>query len=679
MTRKLRERLAFKTGIVSLAACFLITVSVQAQELLPTAKSIAAEMGIAWNIGNSLEVPKDPLLWGNPLPSQRLIDSVKAGGFKTIRIPCAWNSHADTVSCVIDPNWLAQVKTVVDYCIKDSLFVILNSHWDGGWLEECVSADKQEEVNRRQNAYWTQIANYFKDYGRHLLFAGTNEPAVQDVYGTPFGADRMAILNSYHQTFINAVRATGGNNASRTLVVQGPRTDIELTNQVMNTMPTDQIEGRLMAEVHFYPYQFALMEKDEDWGKVYYYWGKNNLSTTDTERNTGWCDENFVDSMFNFMKTKFVDKDIPVVIGEFGAVKRMTLTGESLERHILSRRIFYNYVVSAALSRGMIPAAWDTGDKGNLTMTIFDRKTGEIFDLGLLNAIRSAAGLPKLPGDTSLVKVATGDYSMKVLYSADTSFGQVQLTVTKQDMTPYDTIIVRAYVNGETDYDSAGVRKFGWLALSVVTMSDNWTWREGRFGAITMNNWKEYRIPILTDQSLNEDALVPANPSKIDFLALQAYSDGFRGTIYVDWIIFKSKAGAYDTVYTFNVETGAKYDGNVDAVSLIETSAVPGDQEWKTVTRPKFATSTIRTSSFATASTLRAFMSNGMIHADFSVPVSGTVQVILRDLQGRKIHSGNIRAKAGMNRIKIGADYSGLMLLEVRQGANKLTSKVVCR
>jgi hypothetical protein len=72
-------------------------------------------------------------------------------------------------------------------------------------------------------------------------------------------------------------------------------------------------------------------------------------------------------------------------------------------------------------------------------------------------------------------------------------------------------------------------------------------------------------------------------------------------------------------------------------------------------------------------------MSNGMIHADFSVPVSGTVQVILRDLQGRKIHSGNIRAKAGMNRIKIGADYSGLMLLEVRQGANKLTSKVVCR
>ena len=84
----------------------------------------------------------------------------------------------------------------------------------------------------------------------------------------------------------------------------------------MNTMPTDQIEGRLMAEVHFYPYQFALMEKDEDWGKVCYYWGKNNLSTTDTERNTGWCDENFVDSMFNFMKTKFVDKDIPVVIGE---------------------------------------------------------------------------------------------------------------------------------------------------------------------------------------------------------------------------------------------------------------------------------------------------------------------------------------------------------------------------
>ena len=138
----------------------------------------------------------------------------------------------------------------MDYCIKDSLYVILNIHWDSGWLENRVNKANQDQVNERQNAYWTQIANYFKDYDEHLLFAGANEPNVEDAAG-------MSVLLSYHQTFIDAVRATGGNNSSRTLIIQGPSTDIDKTNNLMNTMPTDQIADRLMVEVHYYtPYQF---------------------------------------------------------------------------------------------------------------------------------------------------------------------------------------------------------------------------------------------------------------------------------------------------------------------------------------------------------------------------------------------------------------------------------------
>jgi hypothetical protein len=358
---------------------------------LPTAMDVARQMGVAWNIGNSLEVPKDPLAWGNPLPTKKLIDLAKSSGFGTIRIPCAWDSHADQSTNTINAAWLTQVKTIVDYCISSNMYVVLNSHWDGGWLEESITPSKQTDVNKKQKAYWTQIANYFKNYDHHLLFAGANEPAVQDPYGTAFGPDRVAVLNSYLQTFIDAVRETGGNNATRTLIIQGPHADIELAKSAWTTLPKDNVNGRLMTELHFYPFQWALMENDADWGKVFYYWGKENLSTTDKERNTTWCDEAFVDSEFTILKRMYVDKEMPVLLGEFGAMKRVSLSGDAQNRHLKSRLTYYQYVVSAALAHGIVPAAWDAGGMGDKTMTIFNRTNATVFDSDLLNAIMQGA------------------------------------------------------------------------------------------------------------------------------------------------------------------------------------------------------------------------------------------------------------------------------------------------
>ena len=395
------SNVSFKNTIFALV---LFTSVLVYSEDLPTAKSIAAKMGVAWNLGNTMEVPNNPTGWGNPLPNQKLIKAVKAGGFKSIRIPCAWDSHADKSTNVIDSKWLEQVKKVVDYCIKEDLYVMLNSHWDGGWLEHNVKPDKQAEVNKKQGAYWKQIATFFRDYDDHLLFAGANEPAAPEPYGTPFGADRMAVLNSYHQTFIDAVRATGGNNASRTLIIQGPKTNIELTNKVMTKMPTDKITNRLMAEIHFYPYQFTQMDKDEDWGKMFYYWGKKNHSTTDTERNPTWGEESYVDSVFDLMKTQFVNKGFPVVLGEFGAKKRTNLGGESLKRHLQSRCDYYEYVISSAMSRGMVPVTWDAG-MGDTKFTIFNRNSGAVYDKDLLDAIRRGG------------KGATANNTLKIDYS----------------------------------------------------------------------------------------------------------------------------------------------------------------------------------------------------------------------------------------------------------------------
>ncbi|MCB9496658.1 MAG: glycoside hydrolase family 5 protein [Fibrobacteria bacterium] len=642
---------------------------------LPTAKTIAAEMGMGWNNGNNLEVPGDPLAWGNPLPTQQFIDSVKAGGFKTVRLPAAWNSHA--TNNVIDPAWIAQVKQVVDYCIKDGLYVILNSHWDEGWLEENISTSAQAAVNVKQSAYWTQIANAFKDYDHHLLFAGANEPAVQDPYGTAFGADRMAVLNSYLQTFIDAVRATGGNNASRTLIVQGPHADPELTNKVMTTMPTDKIADRLMAEVHFYPYQFTLMNKDESWGKVFYYWGKNNHSTTDTERNPTWGEESFVDSVFDLMKSQFVDKGIPVVIGEFGAMKRMTLSGEVLERHIQSRRSFYEYVMSACKKRGMIPVAWDAGGKGDLTMTVFDRKAnGAVFDLGLLNAMRSGMGLSKLPGDTSLVPQATsGSNAMKILYSAkDSLYGQVELGVAKPDFSVYDSIIVRAFVNGNTTYDSAGASRYGYVSLALVTMSKSWTWRQVSLGTIQMNTWSDYTIPLSTDAT-DTTALAPADPTKVDFFALQTYSKAFNGTVYVDFIVFKKKDGTADTLYSFDKLVPDVFKGNVVDVKSIPVSSVFTDQEWKTATTGYTPTSITGRNSLHNKD-LRVSPISGLVQATYRAQSAGPVEATLTNLRGETLWHGSVQAQPGWNSLQIPVALRGLGVLRLQEGSRTLVGKI---
>ena len=208
-----------------IAASFSL-VSQPCAKTLPTATEIFNQMGFGINIGNTMEVPGNPTGWGNKFPTEAYIDSVKAAGFSTIRIPCAWDSHA--TNSVINKSWIDSVQVVVDRCMRAGLITILNIHWDGGWLEGNLKDDKKNEVNAKQKAYWTQIATHFKDYNERLLFASANEPATTD----DNYKHETEILATYHQTFVDAVRATGGNNESRTLVIQGPSTSIDRSIEV---------------------------------------------------------------------------------------------------------------------------------------------------------------------------------------------------------------------------------------------------------------------------------------------------------------------------------------------------------------------------------------------------------------------------------------------------------------
>jgi len=151
-------------------------------------------------------------------------------------------------------------------------------------------------------------------------------------------------------------------------------------------MPVDKIADRLMAEVHYYtPYQFCLMEKDADWGKMFYYWGKGNHSATDTTHNATWGEESDVEKNFGRMKAQFVDKGIPVILGEFGAGKRKLSSPSDQALNNESVEYYYKYVVKSAISKGIIPFCWDT--PGGL----FNRRTGALLDQGIINAIMQDA------------------------------------------------------------------------------------------------------------------------------------------------------------------------------------------------------------------------------------------------------------------------------------------------
>jgi endoglucanase len=320
-----------------------------------TATELAKKIKIGLNIGNTLEATGGESGWGNPMITNDLIKAIKQNGFNAIRLPVAWNQYANQTTAAISTTWLNRVKQVVQYCVDNDMYVIVNTHWDGGWLENNCTEAKKVENNAKQKAFWEQIAVTLRDFDEHVLFASANEPNVKD-------ATQMSVLLSYHQTFIDAVRSTGGKNAYRVVIVQGPSTDIETTNKLMTQLPTDKVANRMMAEVHYYtPWNFCGMDKDESYGKMFYYWGAGNHSTSDTARNPTWGEEATVDTNFALMKKQFVDKGIPVVLGEFGAITRTNLTGDALKLHLASRAYYFKYVTKQAIANGILPFFWDTG------------------------------------------------------------------------------------------------------------------------------------------------------------------------------------------------------------------------------------------------------------------------------------------------------------------------------
>ena len=400
------------------------------QSQLPNAIEIAPKMYPGWNLGNTLEGGGTDNVytnngglgaekaWQGTTTTQAIIDFVAAQGFKSVRIPASWvmGHIIDADELTIDPVWMNRVKEIVDYCINDGLYVLLNDHWDGGWIQGTFKQDISEPTVaancEKMKKLWTQIAEAFKDYDEHLLFAGLNEPEAEK-------EEQIKALMTYEQAFIDAVRATGGNNATRTLVVQGPNTSIELSCQYVDMSKFEDTASKaLMIEVHYYsPPQFTGVWEGPNGDEPFYFWGAANHVPSGTYKkyNCTWGEEAYVREQFQMMKEAFVDKGYPVILGEYGANWREFSNNSIQKKHDASLWLFHKTINEEAIKRGIIPYVWDINNPNRYgtggIMCIIDRSKPSVFDTNSLDGIMAGVEAAQWGGPTSGIKRVLSDRS----------------------------------------------------------------------------------------------------------------------------------------------------------------------------------------------------------------------------------------------------------------------------
>ena len=323
-----------------------------------TSQQLVEDMTFGWNLGNTLDVCQadrdgdgkinehveagekvDETLWGNPKATKDLFTSLKKNGVNAVRIPVTWRDHMDS-NGNIDREWIDRVQQVVDYAYSQGMYVIINVHHDGGgdpkfgaWIIE----ESQKDYNtflKKYNNVWKQIAERFKNYSDYLIFESMNEVGFDTLYNKN-KADAYNLINKINQDFVDIIRATGGNNAKRHLLIAGYYTDIERTCDSLYKMPDDKA-GRCILSVHYYtPWDFCTCDIKHTWGTNSEVWQ--------------------METLIGKMKKNFVDKGIPVIIGEYAA------SGSDLSSCIF----FIEKLNKLCSDYGIATFIWDSGSQVN--------------------------------------------------------------------------------------------------------------------------------------------------------------------------------------------------------------------------------------------------------------------------------------------------------------------------
>ena len=324
-----------------------------------TSIDIASEMQIGWNLGNSMDAEgPDETFWGNPVTTQEMINSVSNRGFKTLRVPVTWRFHQGPApDYTIEEEWLDRVEEIVNYGRANNMYVIINVHHDDEWI--IPTAAMTEQVSDRLTKLWTQVANRFKEYSDYLIFETLNEPRYE---GTPEEwtggtVEGRAAVNQYHQVSLDAIRATGGNNSLRQIMISTYAASTLPVAMDALVIPND--DPRTIISLHtYFPFPFTLGGTDDTWGT------ENDMAELEAEMDR--------------IKAKFIDNGKAVVLGEWSSGNQNNTDDR------LTHAAFY---AQAAAQRGFASIWWDNGitTVSNDGLAIFNRTNltwpfGEIAD-----------------------------------------------------------------------------------------------------------------------------------------------------------------------------------------------------------------------------------------------------------------------------------------------------------
>ena len=274
-----------------------------------TAMQITGEMGLGWNLGNTLDAygnaanpMADESYWGNPKTTKAMIDTVKAAGFNTLRVPVSWDDHVSGSGYTINSEWMDRVEEVVNYGIADNMYVILNVHHNNGW--EAPTYANEANAKDRLTKLWQQISTRFSKYGDKIIFETMNEPlSGSDWWGTQEFFD---VVNDLNAAAVSTIRATGGNNAKRLIMIPGYTAGSNDFQLSAIEIPSD---NKLAISVHAYlPYYFAFSFP---------------AGSTDSTSVFSPAD---LDDLFSRLNSRFVSNDVPVVIGEWASTNKDNLS-----------------------------------------------------------------------------------------------------------------------------------------------------------------------------------------------------------------------------------------------------------------------------------------------------------------------------------------------------------------
>lgn len=345
------------------------------------------DMKIGWNLGNTFDAFDCTWLsneldyesaWCGAKTTKELIHEVKQAGFNTVRIPVSWHNHlTDEKKYTISEAWLERVAEVVDYCMEEDMYVLLNIHHDNSESYMYPSNQYLEQSKKYVAAIWKQLADRFQDYDEHLLFDGMNEPRLVGHANEWFlnnskdCVESVECINILNQTFVDTVRAGVGYNKSRYLVCPGYDASADGALNAGYVLPTDPVDNdnRIIISVHAYtPYNFALDSKGTDT------WSSSNARDV----------SNMVGFMNNLYNT-YISKGVPVIIDEFGAMEK--------NGNLESRIDFAGCYIANARARGITCLWWDNNVmKGNgERFGLIDRKTLQWAFPGLVEAMMEYA------------------------------------------------------------------------------------------------------------------------------------------------------------------------------------------------------------------------------------------------------------------------------------------------